>query len=91
MMILKTIIYIIIFVAIVLWSSGLQINFQPFSVKLTEWKMGVALVFLVISLSFYSTHYLEKGRTEMYHKFLNMVEDETLKLKADKIHKEKDQ
>jgi hypothetical protein len=91
---MKTTFWILVFIAILVWSAEPHIKLSPFSITFESPLIPFALFFLVLSISLFSIHYKKEGERkgrieaieEYYSKAFNdgrdFVIDELKKLRS---------
>lgn len=59
---MKTMIYIVLFLAIIAYVGEMHISFSPFAVSFPKWRMMLAVIFLMLGLSFYGLQQFHDGQ-----------------------------
>ena len=60
-MIMKTILFTIIFIIALLWVGDLTITFKPFSISLPGWYKPVGIILFVLAMAVYNIGEYAKG------------------------------
>ena len=60
-MIMKTILFTIIFIIALLWVGDLTITFKPFSISLPSWYKPVGIILFVLAMAVYNIGEYAKG------------------------------
>jgi hypothetical protein len=66
------IIILIIGFGYIIFLGSPKISFSPFAFSMENWKLSLAFLFLIGTITFYSLHYKEKGKEEAYDDFIEL-------------------
>ena len=83
-MIMKTILFTIIFIIALLWVGDLTITFKPFSISLPGWYKPVGIILFVLAMAVYNIGEYAKGYKQGFDYGIKNV----LKYLKRKIHEQ---
>jgi len=89
MNVIKTIIYILLFVVLALYIGRFKISFNPFSIELGSWYNLIGYISSIIAVIFLSLGAYEEGYKKGTKDTVNLVQ-EALNEKIEKIRVEQD-
>lgn len=77
---MKTVIYIIIWIVLILYVAGITITTKPFAIKFKSLDIAIAVFCLVISIILIEHHYYEKGQNDVVNEIVKEL-DKTKEIK----------
>lgn len=78
---MKEILLIIIAAFMLLYIGDTTISFHPFSIKMESWRLVIGFVLIAVGSLFVSSHLYNKGYMDGTNKVIDIIEEETIKLK----------
>ena len=77
---MKTVIYIIIWIALILYVAGITITMKPFAIKFKSLDIAIAVFCFVVAFIIIEHHYYEKGKQDVVNEIVKEF-DKTKEIK----------
>ena len=72
---MKTVIYILITLGVVIYAGEVSVSFKPFSISIPQWRLLLAMICFFVGFTLYGANEYAKGRAGAYKEIRDKIEE----------------